>query len=162
MADETDAANEQPQLVAASPTGSRGICPVVGIGSSAGGVDALRRLLPQVAPGCGIAFVIVQHLDPNHASVLSEVLARSSALPVTLIENDTQIAPDRVYVIPSNATLTIRDGRLHLMRPIAPRAHRNTIDEFLTSLAQDQAENAACVILSGTGSDGALGLRAIK
>ncbi len=136
--------------------------PIVGIGASAGGIDALRRLFPNVAPTSGMAFVVVLHLDPHHASVLPEVLARSTSLPVTQIEDDTAVEPDHVYVIPPNAALTIRDGHLLLARPAAPRGQRNPIDEFFTSLARDQAENAACVILSGTGSDGTLGLRAIK
>jgi two-component system CheB/CheR fusion protein len=162
MAEETEHTEEQPQPDSAERTTSERICPVVGIGASAGGVDALRRLLPQLEPGCGMTFVIVQHLDPDHASLLSEVLARSTSLPVAQIENDSLIEPDRVYVIPPNRILTIRHNRLQLAAPIGARGHRNAIDEFLTSLAHDQAENAACVILSGTGSDGTLGLRAIK
>jgi two-component system CheB/CheR fusion protein len=153
---------EQPQPADSSSAPPRSVCPVVGIGASAGGLDALRRLLPLLEPDSGMAFVVVQHLDPDHTSWLSELLARNSLLPVSLIEDDTLVQPDRVYVIPPNASLTIHEGRLRLARPIGPRAHRNTIDEFLTSLAHDQAENAACVILSGTGSDGTLGLRAIK
>jgi two-component system CheB/CheR fusion protein len=139
-----------------------GTCPIIGIGASAGGIDALKRLFPGFPPECGMAFVVVLHLDPDHESALSEVLARGSALPVTPIENDTQVEPDHVYVIPPNAALTIQDGRLLLNKPAAPRGQRNAIDEFLISLARDQGENAACVILSGTGSDGTLGLRAIK
>ena len=137
-------------------------CPIVGIGASAGGVDALRRLLPNISPGCGMAFVVVQHLDPDHASLLAEVLTRSTSLPVAQIEAETVVEPERVYVIPPNAALTIREGRLLLSRPAAPRGQRNLIDEFFISLARDQGENAACVILSGTGSDGTIGLRAIK
>ena len=144
------------------PTGEEPKCPIVGIGASAGGVDALRRLFPQVEPDSGMAFVVVQHLDPDHGSVLAEVLARSTSLPVTQIGDDTAVEPNHIYVIPPNAVLTIRDGRLQLAPPAAPRGQRNPIDEFFTSLARDQGENAACVILSGTGSDGTLGLRAIK
>ena len=137
-------------------------CPIVGIGASAGGLDALRRLFRDIAPGCGMAFVVVQHLDPHHGSLLAEVLDRSTSLPVTQIEDNAAVAPDHVYVIPPNAALTILDGRLLLAPPAAPRGQRNPIDEFFTSLAREQEENAACIILSGTGSDGTVGLRAIK
>jgi len=137
-------------------------CPIVGIGASAGGIDALRRLFRNIAPGCGMAFVVVQHLDPDHGSVLAEVLGRSTSLSVMQIEDNTAVEPDHVYVIPPNAALTIHDGRLLLALPAAPRGQRNPVDEFFTSLARDQEENSACIILSGTGSDGTLGLRAIK
>ena len=136
--------------------------PIVGIGASAGGIDALQQFFPAVPADCGMAFVVVQHLDPDHKSVLAEVLARSSALPVTKIEHEMAVEAGHVYVIPPSAELTIRGGRLQLAEPTAPRGHRCPIDDFFTSLAEDQAENAACVILSGTGSDGTVGLRAIK
>jgi two-component system, chemotaxis family, CheB/CheR fusion protein len=137
-------------------------CPIVGIGASAGGIDALRRLFPNVDRSSGLAFIVVPHLDPDHKSMLAELLSRSTSLPVAQIENDTLAEPGHVYVIPPNASLTIDNGRLLLGAPTPPRGHRNVIDEFFTSLARDQAENAACVILSGTGSDGTVGLRAIK
>jgi two-component system CheB/CheR fusion protein len=109
-----------------------------------------------------LAFIVVLHLDPDHKSLLPEVLARSSPLPVTQIEDETTVEPGHIYVIPPKTSLTIRDGRLQLAAPAAPRGQPNVIDEFFTSLARDQGENAACVILSGTGSDGTMGLRAIK
>jgi two-component system, chemotaxis family, CheB/CheR fusion protein len=137
--------------------------PIVGIGASAGGIDALKKFFSTVAPDIGQTFVVVQHLAPDHKSMLAELLARCSRLPVTLVKDaTTAVAPNRVYVIPPNAVLTIEAGRLHLSRPAADRAHRMPIDSFFASLAEDQGENAACVILSGTGSDGTLGLRAIK
>jgi two-component system CheB/CheR fusion protein len=105
---------------------------------------------------------VVQHLDPDHNSTLTELLARKSQVPVTLIKNDMPVEPDHIYVIPPNADLTINNGRLYLAKPAEPRGHRYPIDRFFVSLAQDQADKAACVILSGTGSDGTLGLRAIK
>jgi two-component system, chemotaxis family, CheB/CheR fusion protein len=162
MTDEADDVAQVAEPTEPHPPRARTICPIVGIGASAGGVAALRRLFPNVAPGCDMAFVVVQHLDPDHSSALAEVLARSTSLPVAQIEDDTAVAPNRIYVIPPNAVLTIRDGRLLLAPPATPRGQRNPIDEFFTSLARDQGENAACVILSGTGSDGTLGLRAIK
>lgn len=137
-------------------------CSVVGIGASAGGIDALRRLFPNVDPSCSFAFIVVLHLDPGHKSFLAEVIGRSTSLPVVQIEDRIAVEPGHVYVIPPNAGLSIHNGRLLLTPPAALRGHRNVIDEFFTSLAQDQGENTACVILSGTGSDGTIGLRAIK
>ena len=152
----------EPDVDANAPRRGRAKCPIVGIGASAGGIDALQRFFPAVEPDCGIAFVVVQHLDPNHRSILAEVLSRVSRIPVRQIENDTTVEPNAVYVIPPNATLTLEHRRLRLAKPAEPRGQRNPIDGFLISLARDQAENAACVILSGTGSDGTIGLRAIK
>jgi two-component system CheB/CheR fusion protein len=135
-------------------------CPIIGIGASAGGIDALRRLIPNVERG--MAFVVVLHLDPGHASMVSEILARCTPLPVTPVENEMDVEPDHIYVISPSTVLTIEGGRLHPEQRTAPRGHRTPIDEFLTSLARDQGQSAACVILSGTGSDGTIGLRAIK
>jgi len=136
--------------------------PVVGIGASAGGIDALRRLLQNLHPGCGMALVIIQHLLPTHESALAEILGRNTSLPVTQIDRDTDVVADHVYVIPPNAGLTLDHGRLRLAPLTGTRVHPNVIDEFFTSLAHDRGERAACVILSGTGSDGTLGLRAVK
>ncbi|HUN40204.1 MAG TPA: chemotaxis protein CheB [Acetobacteraceae bacterium] len=136
--------------------------PIVGIGASAGGVDALRRLLHNLHPGCGMALVVVQHLDPAHESALAEILSRGTDLPVTQIEDATAVMADHVYVIPPNASLSVSNGRLSLAALSGTRAHPNVVDEFFTSLAHDRGERAACVILSGTGSDGTLGLRAVK
>ncbi len=157
--DETGAAGgpeEQPQ------SAPRHLCPVVGIGASAGGLEALKRLLPGIDPQCGMAFVIIQHLDPEHTSALAAILAGSTSLAVSQATSETEVEPGHIYIIPPNATLSIHRGRLRLARPAAARGYRNPIDEFFTSLAGDQGENAACIILSGTGSDGTIGLRAIK
>jgi two-component system CheB/CheR fusion protein len=144
------------------PATANQFCPIVGIGASAGGIQALRRLFPHVRQDCRMAFVIVLHLDPGHASELTGIIARISALPVTEIVDDTLVQANHVYVIPPNASLTIREGRLRLAEPVVPRPFRNTIDEFFISLANDHADHAACVVLSGTGSDGTIGLRAVK
>src|SRR5581483_9086294 len=136
--------------------------PVVGIGASAGGIGALESLLPLFRPGSGLALVVVQHLDPAHPSVLSNMLSRIAALPVHAIEEGMQVEADHIYVIPPNATLTISDDRLQMQPPREQRGQRTPVDNFLKSLAQANGENAAGVILSGTGSDGTLGLRAIK
>src|SRR5690348_12573651 len=109
-----------------------------------------------------LAFVVVQHLDPEYKSALPELLGRVVSLPVRAVENDMRVASKNVYVIPPNATLTIENGAFKLTPPVDARYQRTPIDTFFTSLAVDQSENAACVILSGTGSDGTLGLRAIK
>ncbi|MFZ5780920.1 MAG: chemotaxis protein CheB [Pseudomonadota bacterium] len=137
--------------------------PVVGIGASAGGIAALDTLLPRLRPEGGIAFVVVQHLDPAHESNLTALLDRASTLPVTEAADGMAIEPDHVYVIPRNATLTIEGDRLRI-GPVQQRKAgiRTPIDAFFQSLAAARGENAACVILSGTGSDGTMGLRAIK
>ena len=135
--------------------------PIVGIGASAGGVDSLRRLLPGMEPGCGLAFVVVLHLHPEHESHLPEILARSCRLAVVAIEDGAAIEADHVYVLPARAGVTIAGGHLRLSPP-APRGLAIAIDDFFSSLAAEQGEEAACVILSGTGSDGTVGLRSIK
>jgi two-component system CheB/CheR fusion protein len=143
-----------------APTGGT---PVVGIGASAGGIGALEALLPHLKADSGVAFVIVQHLDPTHESLLPALLSRAASIPVVEAIDRVQIEADRIYVIPPNTTLTIVDDRLHLGPAIEQRGgHRTPIDAFLLSLAVAKGELAACVILSGTGSDGTLGLRAIK
>lgn len=136
--------------------------PVVGIGASAGGLGAFEILLPAIKPGGGLAFVIVQHLDPDHQSSLAQVLDRLAPVPVSLIDDDTVVEPDHIYVIPPKASLTIADDRLLLAPPVEDRGHRTPIDGFFLSLAAARGERAAAVILSGSGSDGTLGLRAIK
>ena len=136
--------------------------PVIGIGSSAGGLTALEGLLPSIPSDSGLAFVVVQHLDPDHESALTQLLRRLSPIPVSLIENKTAIEPDNLYVIPPNTALTLVDDRLHLAPPVEQRGPRMPIDGFFLSLAEARGEQAAGVILSGSGSDGTLGLRAIK
>jgi two-component system CheB/CheR fusion protein len=136
--------------------------PIVGIGASAGGIAALNRMFPRFAAESGLSLVLVMHLDPEHPSLLTEMLARVSPMPVRLIEDDMAVETNTVYVIPPNVNLAIRERRLRLSPPTSPRGYRTPIDIFFTALAEDQGENAACVILSGTGSDGTLGLRAIN
>jgi two-component system, chemotaxis family, CheB/CheR fusion protein len=135
--------------------------PVVGIGTSAGGIDALKMFFSAATPDSNLAFVVVQHLDPEHKSILQELLARAVSLPVHIIENGVRVAPNHVYVIPPNAALTIQDGALQLTPPTEPRDQRTPIDTFFTSLASERAENAACVIphrrpCLGGGTDRAL------
>ena len=136
--------------------------PIVGIGASAGGLEALEQFLGRVPAGSGMAFVIVQHLDPTHKGIMPELLQRATGMKVIQVKDRTKVRPDCVYVIPPNKDMSILHGVLHLLEPAAPRGLRLPIDFFLRSLAQDQQEHSIGVILSGMGSDGTLGLRAIK
>ena len=136
--------------------------PIVGIGASAGGLEALEQFLGHVPAGSGMAFVIVQHLDPTHKGIMPELLQRATVMKVVQVKDRTRARPDGVYVIPPNKDMSILHGVLHLLEPAAPRGLRLPIDFFLRSLAQDQQERSVGVILSGMGSDGTLGLRAIK
>ena len=135
---------------------------VVGIGASAGGLEALESFLTHLPAQSGMAFVVVQHLDPSHASLMPELLARHTRMPVEAAADGTRVAPNRLYVMPPNVTLTIQGGMLKTSTPVEQISVRTHIDTFLRSLAQDQAERAVGVILSGAGSDGTLGLKAIK
>jgi chemotaxis methyl-accepting protein methylase len=139
-----------------------GSFPIVGIGASAGGLEALEQFLGRVPAGGGMAFVIVQHLDPTHKGIMPELLQRATGMKVIQVKDRTTVRPDCVYVIPPNKDMSILHGVLHLLAPAAPRGLRLPIDFFLRSLAQDQQEHSVGVILSGMGSDGTLGLRAIK
>ena len=136
--------------------------PIVGIGASAGGLEALEQFLGHVPAGSGMAFVIVQHLDPTRKGIMSQLLQRATKMRVTQVKDHTPVQPDCVYVIPPNKDLSILHGVLHLLAPSAPRGLRLPIDFFFRALAQDQQERSIGVILSGMGSDGTLGLRAIK
>jgi two-component system, chemotaxis family, CheB/CheR fusion protein len=138
--------------------------PVVGIGASAGGLAALEAFFSGMPPDRhpGMAFVLVQHLAPDHESVLAELIGRQTRMEVLQAEDGMQLRPDCVYVIPPNRDMSLSDGRLHLTKPDAPRGQRLPIDFFFRSLARDQQARAICVILSGTASDGTLGLRMIK
>lgn len=135
---------------------------IVGIGASAGGLEAFQQLLASLPNDSGMGFVLVQHLAPDHESVLSELLTRSTKMPVVEVREGVKVEADRVYVIPPNKDMSIVDGVLHLA-PLQPnRARRMPIDLFLRSLAEDQHGRAIGVILSGTASDGTLGLHDIK
>ena len=136
--------------------------PVVGIGASAGGLEALELFLGHVPAGSGMAFVVVQHLDPNHRAIMAELLQRATPMPVVEIQDRMPVVPDHVYIIPPNRDLSILHGVLHLLEPAGPRGLRLPIDFFLRSLAADRQAQAIGVILSGMGSDGTLGLGAIK
>lgn len=134
---------------------------IVGLGASAGGLEAFEQFFHNVPPDIGMAFVLVPHLDPSHASVLTEILQRSTTMPVVEAQDQVKVAPGCVYIIPPNRDMAVFHGTLQLSVPKMPRGQRMPIDAFLRSLAEDQGENAIGVILSGTGTDGTQGLRAI-
>ena len=152
----------QPKKEAVSSVNAKAIFPVVGVGASAGGLSAYSKLLKALPVDTGMAFVLVQHLDPKHASMLPELLGRTTLMPVIEIKDGMRVEPNSIYVMPPNYSLAILHGILHLMpRPDALGKHL-PIDDFLTTLADDLQSNAIGVILSGTASDGTFGLRAIK
>jgi two-component system CheB/CheR fusion protein len=136
--------------------------PIVGIGSSAGGLEALQTLFRGLPADSGMAFVVASHLDPTQESHLTELLSRCTTMPVVQIESSTELEPDHVYVIAPDRELTIRKGVIHSNKPTAPRGHRHPVDVFFRSLAEDQGECAIAIILSGTGTNGSQGLRFIK
>jgi two-component system CheB/CheR fusion protein len=139
-------------------------CPIVGIGASAGGLAAFEAFfsgMPTVTES-GMAFVLVQHLAPDHKSILSELVKRYTKMDVFEVVDGMMVKPNCAYIIPPNRDMAFLNGRLQLMEPTAPRGMRLPIDFFFRSLAQDQHELATCIVLSGTGSDGTLGVRAVK
>ncbi len=135
---------------------------IVGIGASAGGLEALEEFFRHVSPVSGLAYVVVQHLDPTHKGIMPELLQRTTKMKVVQVQDRTKVRPDCVYVIAPNKDMSILRGVLHLLEPGAPRGLRLPIDFFFRSLAQDQRERSIGVILSGMGSDGSSGLRAIR
>lgn len=145
---------------AAEPAGRP--CPVVGIGASSGGLEALQAFFEGMPVDTGMAFVIVQHLDPQHDTMMPELLARHTSMPVRLVTQDTPLRCNDIFVLPPSATLTIDDGVLRVSRPERMRGRRSPIDGFFRSLAEDQGDDAVGIVLSGAGTDGALGLKAIK
>jgi two-component system CheB/CheR fusion protein len=143
-----------------SPNGK--IFPVIGMGASAGGLEAIELFLKNISTPCGMAIVIVQHLDPTHKAIMVELLQRVTPLPVIEVTDRLKIEPGKVYVIPPNKDMSLLHGMLHLLDMVQPRGLRHPIDFFFRSMADDLRQHAVGVILSGMGSDGTLGLRAIK
>jgi two-component system CheB/CheR fusion protein len=136
--------------------------PIVGMGASAGGLEALEQFFTNMPKDSGMAFVVIQHLDPTHEGVLPELLQRKTDMKVTQVTDHLQVKPNHVYVIPSNKSISILNGYLHLFEPTEKRGLRLPIDIFFRSLADDQQEKSIGIILSGMGSDGSLGVKAIK
>ena len=136
--------------------------PIIGVGASAGGLEAFTKLLEHLPPDTGMAFVLVQHLDPTHASILSSLLAKKTEMPVNEVTDGMPVEPNRIYVIPPNTNMAILNGALQLLPRTETRGRHMSVDYFFRSLAEDQGSQAIGVVLSGADSDGALGLQAIK
>ena len=136
--------------------------PIVGIGASAGGLDACGKLLVSLPANTGMAFIVIQHLDPTHDSMMVELLAGHTAMPVRQAIDRMPIVPNHVYVIPPGAYLSVDGGMLHVSPPDTPRGSRMPFDFLLVSMAEALRAHAIGIVLSGTGSDGSIGIRAIR
>jgi two-component system CheB/CheR fusion protein len=134
----------------------------VGIGASAGGLEAFSSFFARMPADSGMAFVLVQHLSPDHKSILAELVGKTTDMDVIEAVDGVEVKPNCVFVIPPDATMTIAANRLKIVKPAPPRERRRPIDTFFQSLAENVGEDAVCIILSGTGSDGALGVAAVK
>ena len=135
---------------------------VVGIGASAGGVEAFVEFFDAMPADTGMAFVLVQHLPPQRESLMADILSKHTRMPVHQVEDGQLVRPNHVYVIRPGNTLTIRFGKLHLGEPVEARGHQRPVDDFFRSLAEEQRERAVCVILSGMGSNGTAGCQMVK
>jgi two-component system CheB/CheR fusion protein len=148
--------------MAAEERGNVTPVPVVGVGASAGGLDALSRLLAALPPDAGMAYLLVEHLDPNHPSRLTDLLAKATRMAVSEATEGAEVRADHVYVIPPNMDMAIERGRLKLTPRPETRALHLPLDHLLRSLARDQEGRAVAVVLSGTGADGTVGVAEIK
>lgn len=157
-----------PTLPSAQPASATGLPPespgflIVGIGASAGGLEAMEEFFRHMPPGSGMALVVVSHQHAGHVSLLPGLLGKCTAMPVVEVSDGMEVEPNRVYLAPGGANLAILHGRLHLMEPAPQERVPLPIDYFFRSLAEDRKQGAVGIILSGTGTDGTLGLRAIK
>jgi two-component system CheB/CheR fusion protein len=136
-------------------------CCVVAIGASAGGLEVFQEFFDRMPEDSGMAFVLIQHLDPHHETLMPELLAKHTPMAVVEIKDGMEVLANHVYVIPPNATLEMNECSFRV-KPLDPQADRKSIDHFFCSLAADQGENVVGIVLSGTGTDGAYGLREIK
>lgn len=141
---------------------SENVIPIVAIGASAGGLEALQKLVSAIPASSGMCYVIVQHLAPDHPSIMDQLLGAHSTIDVIKIEDGMRAEPDKVFVIPAGPALTLEDNRFQLHDHRKAKGVRTPIDRFFSSVAQQAGRNGFCVVLSGTGSDGTEGLRAIK
>ena len=135
---------------------------IVGIGASAGGLEAFEQFFARVPANSGMAYIVVQHLDPTQKAMLVQLLQRVTSLSVREAGDQMRVEADHVYVIPPNAELRLAQGVLHLMPPTEPRGLRLPVNVLFSSLARDQGASAIGVVRSGMGSDGTLGLQALK
>jgi len=140
----------------------KNIFPVVGIGASAGGLEAMEQFFENTLSNSGMAYVVIQHLDPTREGILPELLQRMTKIKVQQVENGMAVQPDHIYVIPHNKSMSIAGGILHLFEPVLQAGLKLPIDYFFRSLANDMNERAVGIIMSGMGSDGSLGMMAIK
>src|SRR3989337_3790488 len=138
---------------------TKGNFPIVGIGASAGGLEAFEELLQNLPTNTGMSFVVIQHLASGQESLLTEILKRSTKMPVLEVKEGTRVEPNHVYVLPPGTTMTLKEGLLKL-RP--KEMSLRPIDTFLNSLASERKTKAIGIVLSGTGTDGTEGLKAIK
>jgi two-component system CheB/CheR fusion protein len=148
---------KRPPAVRQAPPGFR----IVGIGGSAGGLEPFRTILRNLPARSTLAFVFVQHLDPAHASSLTQILSRETEMPVEEITDRMQVEPGRTYAMPANVDVTIRNNRFHVARRSITGVHL-PVDTFFSSIAEQYGDCAVGVVLSGLGSDGTMGLQAIK
>ena len=138
------------------------VFPVVGLGASAGGLDAFQKFFDAMPADSGMAFVLIQHLDPTHASMMRDLLSGHTEMRVLEAADAMPLEPNHVYLIPPGAYLALQDGALRLSEPRERHGARLPFDFFLRSLAEESGERAICAILSGTGADGSLGLKAVN
>ena len=136
--------------------------PVVGVGASAGGLEAFSTFLANLSPTTGMAFILIQHLDPSHSSALEEILSRKTKIPVREAADGMRVQPNHVYIMPANAEMTIQNGALRLFPRALSRGQHRPIDNFFRSLAQECGDRSISVILSGTASDGTAGCKFIR
>jgi two-component system CheB/CheR fusion protein len=162
QAPETSLPRSAAKSVSAIPKSVAEIPTIVGIGASAGGLEAFTRLVRRIPPNTGLAYVLVQHLDPEHESMLPNLLAREASIPVRQVADGMKVLANHAYVIPPNTTMSITDGHLRLAERKKMRGPPMPIDGFFSSLAETHQSGALGIILSGTGSDGARGIEAIK
>lgn len=148
--------------VAPAPRGKGEDFLIVGLGASAGGINALKEFFGRVAPDSGMAYVVILHLSPDHESKLAEVLQSHASIPVVQVTQSTKVEPDHVYVIPPNKSLKMVDGRLDLSEISRVEERRAPIDIFFRTLAESHHARAVCVVLSGTGADGSMGMKRVK
>lgn len=153
---------ERPTVTVDDATIKGAAVPVVGIGASAGGIEALNRFFDVMPTDSGCAFVVVLHLDPKRESELARILSAHTTMPVVQVEDGMLLAANHVYVIAPDTDLQVGGGGLHVSEPTEPRGHRHPVDVLFSSLAADQRERAVAIVLSGTGSNGTEGLREIR
>ncbi|HSD59140.1 MAG TPA: chemotaxis protein CheB, partial [Methanotrichaceae archaeon] len=163
--EENESPEESPdssQQESAPETGKKRAFYIVGMGGSAGSLESFEEFFKNIPADTGLAFVVVSHLDPIHKGIMPELLQRLTSMKVSQAEDGDRVQPNSVYVIPPGRDLSILHGTLQLLEPSQARGFRMPIDFFFRHLAEDQGERAIGIIFSGMGTDGTLGLKAIK